>query len=369
MSVKLSRLSLLLKKSVLLLTLLVGLNTSVYCTQPIDAGIVFSGYLYSSIFWLDNDNLIVPGVAIERMQTDSKGSRLLRYQFSKRSITDMGSFGGALCVSDGYIRFWRPTPDTEDKPLTGQKRLTFAGTVDSIVEVPPPPPLPRGASPPPMDALRGCQYPYEMTNPAWLDAAKESGRVFKPLKPEHGWLEMDRGLPPAYPIAIHPPGKEDRPIPIDRSVLQPWLDQGYHVVFLRYEAFKDAYLLGLDDTRGAGDDKTGKLWWLYSDGRLEEIVTYGREGNWKTIRLNGLIPAKANLLAIGTETSWPFDKSGLYRQTARGDLELLAKGWLASKVLSPDGCKLAFGIDPRGFWVKGGHTFRLQILDVCPPAK
>jgi len=222
-----------------------------------------------------------------------------------------------------------------------------------------------------MDPLRGCQYPYEMTNPAWLDAAKESGRIFKPLKPEHGWLEFvggdrrssDRAW---YPVAIHSQAEQDQATKIDTSSFRPWLDQKYKVRLLRYEAFKNAYLLALNDIGGTGRNNGG-LWWLYPDGRLERILVYGREGNWKSARYYNAIPTKTTFLLVGTETH-PFDKSGLYRQVAGGELELADKGWAAGGAfsLSPDGCKLAYGIDPKGF---PNTLYRLHVLDVCQPGK
>jgi hypothetical protein len=212
----------------------------------------------------------------------------------------------------------------------------------------------------------------ELSSRTWLDEAnKPPGRIFKPLKPEHGWLEFvggDRGFfdQAWYPVAIHQPGKEDKGIPINPDVFQPWLDQGYVVRLLRYEAFKNAYLLGLDDTRGAGDDKTGKLWWLYPDSRIEEIVTYGREKDWKSARYNTLIPSKTSLFLIGTETH-PQGKSGLYHEVS-GRMALVTPGHVAwsAGALSPDGCKLAFGIDPTGF---PNSRYRLQILDNCQSSK
>jgi len=341
--------------------LAIVLITPALANELKDSGLQLSNPLVKVIYWADEQRVVAsifekePWIAPDGTKKGVESIFIWNVETNELK-RHAGPGTGGLCVGDGFIRYFQRRLsegkyDELDRyyGAIGKEQIhVLTGPIDQ----------------------QTCRLESELIPlPAWLDAAKESGRIFKPLKPGHGWLEMDRGLPPAYPIAIHPPGKNHQPIPIDRRVLQPWLAQGYHVVFLRYEAFKDAYLLGLDDTRGAGDNKTGKLWWLYSDGRLEEILSYGREGNWKTIRVNGLIPARSSLLAIGTETNWPLDKSGLYRQTARGDLDLLAKGWVAGKVLSPDGCKIAFGIDPRGFWVKGPHTFNLQILDICPPAK
>lgn len=167
-----------------------------------------------------------------------------------------------------------------------------------------------------------------------------------------------------YPLAIHPPGKEDTPIPIDKSVFQPWLDQGYHVRFVRYEAFKKAYLLALDDTSGRGREN-GNFWWLYPDGHTEQILTYGRSGYWQGVRFNGVLPAKNGLFAFSADTYPRSDKSGLYRQAPNGELDLVTRGWAEGYSLSPDGCKLALGIDRRGFRVEGPRRYHLHVVDAC----
>lgn len=344
-----------------LLSLLASLVVSspACAAEIIDTGAVLGEY--SVIRWMDNQRVMFLAASGQTCDRKDKPdsykqplNRIAIFDIQSRRLSWYGEVGiSGLCYTEGSISYARRKvtdglcPKDEWSYLRGKFGEEKA--------------LPGVA----LDVFSCLPETQVRSNPAWLDAAKESGRIFKPLKPEHGWLEMDRGLPPAYPIAIHPPGKKDQPIPIDRQLLQPWLDQGYHVVFLRYEAFKDAYLLGLDDTRGAGDDKTGKLWWLYSDGRLEEILSYGRLGNWKSARYNTIIPTKTDLLLIGTETH-PHDKSGLYREVAGRNLGLVTKGHLAGGgyALSPDGCKLAFGIDPKGF---PNTLYRLHVLDVCRP--
>jgi len=217
------------------------------------------------------------------------------------------------------------------------------------------------------DFMMACKAKDERPLPAFLEAAKKSGRLFRALKPEHGWLEMqkenERFL--TYPKAIYPAGKKEQPIPIDPKSFEPWISQDISVRLLRHEAFKDAYLLALDDI-GSGRTNGG-YWWLYPDGRVEQILLYTRE---KTSVQGGSyangIPAKNAFLRVSVD-DYPEDKSGLYLRRQDGSFEKLLKGWASegSFAVSPNGCKVAFGIDPRGFLVKGPRQYRLHLINVC----
>lgn len=358
-----------LKGFALAVSVLFVVSTTVAFAE--DTGIVVreNGINRGSIYWWDDDSLLVAGVHSEHPPKDNSGWRLLRFKVSDKSVTDMGQVG-ALCASNGHLRVSRLSADSVGKAAAHWKFVLYSGSIDQLVEDPPRPIPPPSANPPSFNALSNCKFPDELPPaPAWLESAKKSGRVFRALKPEHGWLEMFAGDPNysqqmTYPLAIHPPGKEDKPIAIDKRVFQPWLDQSYHVRFVRYEAFKNAYLLALDDTSGRGRDN-GSFWWLYPDGTTEQILTYGRSGNWEGVRLNGVIPIKNGLLAFSGDTRVRTDKSGLYRKSPDGELDLVARGWGGGYSVSPDGCMVAFGIDPRGFRIEGPRRLQLHVLNAC----
>jgi hypothetical protein len=365
--------------------LAIALTSPALATEVKDSGILLANPTTKVIYWADEKHVVAsifekePWIAPDGTKKGVESIFIWNVETNELK-RHAGPGAGGLCVGYGFIRYFQRRLsegkyDELDRyygPIGREQIQVLSGPIDR----------------------QTCRLESELSRPTWLveaektsrrselssrtwldEANKPPGRIFKPLKPEHGWLEFvggDRGFfdQAWYPVAIHQPGKEDKGIPIDPDVFQPWLDQGYHVVFLRYEAFRDAYLLALDDTWSAVDGKTGKLWWLYPDGRIEEIVTYGHEKNWKNVRMNGLVPAKFNLLTTLSDTNRSSAKSGLYRQTTNGDLELLAKGWVGGgKSLSPDGCKMAYGIDPRGFWADGPKRYYLQVLDLCQSSK
>ena len=355
----------------LLLVLAIPLSVASICSAEIvDTGIVIdSRATLKPLYWWDDDNLLVSGVRADWKAGDPKGWRLLHYKLSDRSVIDMGSFGGAFCVANGFIRYWRPTPETEERMLTDQKRIRLAGSLEHLVEEhrPLPPPGPR---PPSYNELSNCKFPDELTVPEWLEAAQKSGRIFRPLKPEHGRVEFvggkesSHGLP-KYPIAIHRPEGQSSPIPIDTRAFQPWIDQGETIRLVRHEAFKNAYLLAIAD--GGAGQTNGGYWWLYPDGRVEQILLYTRE---KTTVQGGSylhgIPAKDAFLRIGVD-NYPVDKSGLYLRRADGSFKKLISGWAGdvSFSVSPDGCQVAIGIDTRWSRDKGPHQYRLHLINVC----
>ena len=355
----------------LLLVVAIPLSVASICSAEIvDTGIVIdSRATLKPLYWWDDDNLLVSGVRADRKTGDPKGWRLLRYKPSNGSVIDMGSFGGALCVANGFIRFWRPTPETEERMLTDQKRIRLTGSLENLVEEhrPLPPPSPR---PPSYNELSNCKFPDELPAPEWLDAAQKSGRIFRPLKPEHGWMEFigeggGAHALPKYPITILRPEERGNPVPVDIKAFQPWIDRGETIRLVRYEAFKKAYLMAIAD--GGAGQTNGGYWWLYPDGRVEQILLYTRE---KTTVQGGSylhgIPAKDAFLRISVD-NYPVDKSGLYLRRADGSFKKLISGWAGdvSFSVSPDGCQVAIGIDTRWSRDKGPHQYRLHLINVC----
>jgi hypothetical protein len=110
----------------------------------------------------------------------------------------------------------------------------------------------------------------------------------------------------------------------------------------------------------------GALWWLFPDGRLEQVLVYAHTGDWKSALYFNAIPTKTSFFLIGRETH-PVDKSALYQQSKEKQLEVVVRGWAEGGgfSVSPDGCRAAFGIDTRGFKVEGPRRYRLHILDAC----
>lgn len=108
------------------------------------------------------------------------------------------------------------------------------------------------------------------------------------------------------------------------------------------------------------------LWWLYPDGRIEEIVTYRRtEEDWPFANVEYVVPTKAGIFFGGGERTLTnrVGESGIYKMTSKAPQRVVA-GRVTPMVLSPDGCKLAYGNDDRPLY-EGVKHYKLQIVDVC----
>lgn len=355
------------KISQLLLSFLIC--TSALSIEAVDTAILLDHTYGSSVFWLDDDNLIVAGVPVEREASFPKGWHLLNYSLSGRKITDLGAFGGGLCVSGGFIRYWRPTADTADKPLSVQKKVTVVGPLNNLVEVPPPPPLAPGQEPFKLSPLQQCQFPHELpAPPPWLEAAKKAGRIFRALKSEHGWLEMAihprYGIRanPTFPITVHPPGLPDsKGYPVS-DVFQKHLGEGFSLWSPEYVPFKDAYFILLDYYQSSRPPGSPLGWWLYPDGRVEE-VTFSNPANqtWGNL----VFTRAGNLLIRMSFTKSNFHEAGIYLDDVKGPLKLVSGRVQDKAFVSPDGCKVAFGNDTRRDIVPGTERHKLQVIDVC----
>lgn len=182
------------------------------------------------------------------------------------------------------------------------------------------------------------------------------------LQPEHGWLAMQQNEGDYGPLAIYLPGREDSPIKIDRAPFAKWLDKGYQINYLRYEAFRNAYLVGLED---ASQTEFGGLWWLYPDGKVEEAFIFRRDRDWQYFYTSRVVPYRDGVVASKIK----FNPIGLYQRTKKMEAKLIDSGFVDIKTqsLSPGGCKLAYGIDLRNKHLGWNGGYELHVADLCGP--
>ncbi len=357
-----------LKGFALAVSVLFVVSTTVAFAE--DTGIVVreNGINRGSIYWWDDDSLLVAGVHSEHPPKDNSGWRLLRFKVSDKSVTDMGQVG-ALCASNGHLRVSRLSADSVGKAAAHWKFVLYSGSIDQLVEDPPRPIPPPSANPPSFNALSNCKFPDELPPaPAWLESAKKSGRVFRALKPEHGWLEMAihprYGIRanPTFPITVHPPGLPDsKGYPVS-DVFQKHLGDGFSLWSPEYVPFKDAYFILLDYYQSSRPPGSPLGWWLHPDGRVEE-VTFSNPANqtWGNL----VFTRAGNLLIRMSFTKSNFHEAGIYLDDVKGPLKLVSGRVQGKAFVSPDGCKVAFGNDTRPDIVPGTERHKLQVIDVC----
>lgn len=218
------------------------------------------------------------------------------------------------------------------------------------------------------DFTMACKGEDERQLPPWLESAKKSGRVFRPLKAEHGWLEMAihprYGIRanPTFPITVHPPGLPDsKGYPVS-DVFQKHLGDGFSLWSPEYVPFKDAYFILLDYYQSSRPPGSPLGWWLYPDGRVEE-VTFSNPANqtWGNL----VFTRAGNLLIRMSFTKSNFHEAGIYLDDVKGPLKLVSGRVQDKAFVSPDGCKVAFGNDTRRDIVPGTERHKLQVIDVC----
>ena len=192
------------------------------------------------------------------------------------------------------------------------------------------------------------------------------------LNKSHGWLAMlDEGHD-HRPLAVYPPGRESKPILIDRAPFVDWLSQDAWVNFLHYETFRGAYLLRAsykskvektpyESTAGIQlfDAVITGLWWLYPNGKLEHVLTH--RSVWKP----ELIPVKEGVLV-----NQEYNK-GFYQVKPDGTRSLIYRrdvSLLIEPTVSPGGCKLAFGMRKEGEGPPHLREDVLRVIDLCAEA-
>jgi hypothetical protein len=332
------------------------------------------------IFWLDDDRVLTTAGNGETCQSTQSGvqdlMQILEFDTRKDSVSWYGSPRAfRLCYANGNISFERYQSangtclnvGTYFSGPYGQEKDIGSLHADKVI-----------------DYFNCSLQPNE--KPSGV-IEKRPEALPRKLVEGHGWiLGTEIGLiydednttfntqlrdteHPNYPIAIYPEINSS-PIHIDTNEFKPWIEQGYHALILRYEKYKDAYLLGLYNSRAIASNENnrhGQFWWLYPDGRLETIINFESKGDdfFSTVGLD-LIPTKAGLFVVGGvgDPNLRY-KNGLYKQTPKGDFELVVRGEIKRFALSPNGCKLAFGINPRPDINLG--VYYLQAIDLCKP--
>ncbi|MDO9103626.1 MAG: hypothetical protein Q7U57_01560 [Methylovulum sp.] len=340
--------------------------------KPLDSKIRTS-QVHTRIFWIDNDRILTVAGNGNYCQHPSHGkqpqTQILEFDIRNNEVSWYGSPRiSNICYSNGNIRYSKAqikdgvclNEHTDFYGTYGQEeKVTYLAPSDGNT----------------FDDFDCKLQPREKTYNSYKALPRK-------LAEGHGWilgsepgliymegsLQIQHFEHPTYPIAIFP--ELDSPsIYIDTSEFKPWIEQDYQVFLLRYEKFKNAYLLGLQGQNPLKPRETpnghGQFWWLYPDGRLETIIKFEwqKDDFLNTVGLD-LIPTKAGLFLVGGigDPNLRY-KNGLYKQTPEGDFKIIVQGEIKKFVLSPDGCKLAFA--------RNTHTtihydeFYLQAIDLC----
>ena len=306
----------------------------------------------NSIFWLNDNQLVFKGLVPinESRPTQFSGKRigkLAMLDLNTGQVEWFGEFTGELCVDAGKVVY--SSSNRIMRTASEQDRYWITrGAINDLMT--------REISREELQAFdfyMSCKPSSELLHaPSWMEAAKKEGRLFKRLRPEHGWVELGKtqnagSLPSEFPIRLYQPGANELEGIVIRGVEDKDLQSNWV-----YYRFKDAYRL---EPRGSG----AMAWWFYPDGRIEVSPRMG-------------IPVRKGFIfnVVQPSKSWvdaQTNPSGLYfRRTETESIKLVA-GFTNSPfgfAISPDGCRVAFGTD-KDLSQSIGSRFKLQIIDVC----
>jgi len=220
-----------------------------------------------------------------------------------------------------------------------------------------------------LDGYRRFDFDYACKFASDLPAPPASlqGKPTKRLRPEHGFVELERDtgskLEPIYPVRLYAAGRAGAPVAIDAlrgediNLRWPWLP------------FRNAYWVNQRiryyPIRPPG---TYRSWWLHPDGRVTVAAEFDVAQTFDGLRSwTPAIPVRDGFLATqerGRSTPGLGDlgNSGLYRFDPQGQHEKLAAGTVGPWAVSPNGCRLAVGMDDRQHL---SDRFFLKVLHVC----
>lgn len=293
------------------------------------------------VFSAWTDEYVMQGTFRKRL------SRLTSWNTRTKEIRRYGVADGGLCYDRGNVVFWET-----DNPA--RRQWVTTGRLDGS--------LTRDERALRYDELMTC-LPYDELPPL---PARDVEHEFVRLRPEHGFIDLGPQRSMANtPIRLYKPGNS---VGIELPFKRREFQQGT----IRYFTFKGAYFIlssYFDPVRGYGispwpEGVPRPVWWLYPDGRVEEIIVpYAK---WMRGRI---VPTKTGLLALNNTFftitgEAPFD--GVYLIDGRGGQRLL-RGVLEENDVSEGGCKFAVrrAVEPA---TKRPMYLTVTVLELCREA-
>lgn len=332
--------------------------------EAIDSGVVLGEY--PVIRWMDNERVIFLGASGEHCKREDRPdsykrplNRIAIFDTRSRELSWYGEKGIAgLCYAEGNISYARLKVTAGFCPT--DEWMYFRGRLGQEAALP-------GV---PLDTYSCLPEAEVREAPPWLEEARKSGRLFKPLKPEHGWVEMaihPRGgirANPTYPIKIHRPGSNPDEGTALAEVFREHLLEGYYLDPPKYIAVKNAYIVRLGYFQSRLPPRSEPLpeWWVYPDGKITKVEYKNPNSQYWGV---AVFTRPGALLIHHSFSERARKEDGLYADEPNGPVRLDSGHITDHTAVSPDGCKLAYGNDPRGFWAEGPRQFHLRIIDVC----
>ena len=308
--------------------------------------------------WIDNQRIVA--MVIDRIEPNPDGGTriyrsLKRWDVSSNTMTtlvDDDQIAG-VCVGGGNIRYYikKHTPESKER-LEG-----YFGTDDAIRQT-----TEKGPFIPSTCELQS-KYPL----PDWTKNIPNPEINIRRLRPEHGFIVIDRESPRHWPRSIKLYQHEkNAPIDLPRILEGGGPNPDTLGVYPKWYSHRQAYYL---PALRSGSPS----WWLMPSGELEiawQIPDGGIKLPSKTMTRTAIsVATEIPVIGASDYNIETIRESGLYVLSDFNNPKRIVKGRIAQELeVSPDGCKVAFGnddrptIDPR----KPILFHKLQVINLCP---
>ncbi|MCW2573472.1 MAG: hypothetical protein JWO88_3530 [Frankiales bacterium] len=319
-----------------------------------------------SIHWIDDHRIAAIAVVKKTAlpaepDLDQRVRRLAILDVALNQVTWGDEFSGELCAKGETIAYF--TKQEVIQPTGIAERFWLShGSIGHVVK--------REVT---REALedRVFDFQHNCRSIAELPALPivHEGKRLQRLRVEDGVVEwqISRGHPtdPQYPITFYSYDPRRAPVKLDvfqgRDIAPQW----------PFFKFKDAYWI-TEQLRRYPVTPPGsyRSWWLYRDGRVESAIEFDLSATFDGHHAwTPKIPTKDGFLTTADRgRRYPvlgnLGNSGLYRFNVNGKHERLLAGTVRPWAVSPNGCQIAVGNDPRRDDAGQEHLF-INVLDVC----
>lgn len=323
--------------------------------------------LQGNFKWLDNDRIIAASNdQINQLPGSGYPSKkLVVWDTSKNTATVFPySNVDGLCVINQTIRFYtrQLAPDPTGVRHRIESRQYYEGNLSAFKPINLVEPIERTS----------CESRQDRTFlPAWAQSIPDINIIR--LKPEHGfiWIERDAKKLMEKPKAVWlylPHAEKNQGIDISKvmgsfnkknpyGIIEEYSGFGFQVKYYQYKKAYLAFILGIG-------------WWIYPDGKLESFPDVGKT-NFKLGRkgLSEVGMTRAGML-FGTHdfVNAHVDKDdGLFLRDTQLNVKRLVHGRIGYELeVSPNGCKVAYGIDRRKtMGVSRKLVPTLEVINLC----
>lgn len=318
-----------------------------------------SGIFNPRFGWLDNDRVVaLVGERPDPLVQDRKRMIHAMKVWNVRTNdvrTLVADDVDALCLADGYFRIMVRKNGPEGKAVLE----FYAGREGELKKVPP------GR----FDYM-SCRPLDEVPLPEWTNAVRDPAINLRRLRPEHGFLVIDRDSPTDWPrsIRLYRPGEEREQGVNVSGMLGDRVPYALISIHPHYYAFKGAY-----DISSEGIGKGSGSVWLYPNGRIEPNSNKGRSELRPTggIGTQSVQTNAGKVFGASRSAEDPIGDGGLFLHGDNPETpaKRIRKGRIGQELdVSPDGCQVAFANDERKHIDKNmqRNVYKLQVINLCP---